>query len=211
MQTTLPDPKKGQQRIELAEAGDPWPLFRALKADQNTALRWDAEFAPLVAALERRACEAPDLFSAEVLAQIMAAATFLFLRTQMHVTSQIQRADEQAGYSTAAGLSSYASTAIPRLLEIGRYLAEIAHIQAATARQWALARAKLPPTERPAKQPTQLACRTNGHLKSSASLPPSNGHSNGQTRGSDKGQPHLPGRAPANRLQGYGNGSPPPA
>ena len=111
--------------------------------EPGAGLRWEDEFPALLATLEKRAREAPDLFSAEVLAQIMATASYLFLRTKLRLEYDINSSDVRGRYHNGPYLAEgVTNVLIPRLLEIGQHCAEIVHIQAATARQWSLARAK---------------------------------------------------------------------
>ena len=116
--------------------------------------RWDEEFVGLRTALQIRAQNMPDRFSGEILAQIMSSAMYLWLRLNLRLEHSIRRVDEGNWNKNQADLPEGLVDALtPRLLKLGQYIAEMSQSQAATTRQWALTRDKLPQTEEAASQP----------------------------------------------------------
>jgi hypothetical protein len=150
------------KRERLARKGEAWPVYESLLAEPvfqgrspDLGVKWDAEFALLLSALQRHAHDRPDQFSADVLARIMSVATYLFARSSFHLERCIQEVDERSrGDKRGSLLDDWSrDVLVPRVLKLGQYIGAMAHIQAATARQWALTRDKLHQNEDAASQP----------------------------------------------------------
>jgi hypothetical protein len=126
------------ERTRLADTGKPWPIYDSLQVEsvQDICIAWDKEFGRLRRALQMRARDMPDQFSAEILARIMSGATYLWLRLNFQLDHRMQ---ETKGAHLSDGL---VNALMPRLLKLGGYIAEMSQIQAATARQWAITQAK---------------------------------------------------------------------
>jgi hypothetical protein len=204
------------KRERLAKKGEAWPVYESLLAEpvfQGSSLslgvKWDKEFALLYSALQRRAHDNPDQFSADVLARIMSCATYLWARASYQLACCIQEVDERSrGAKTGSSLNEWTwNVLVTRLLKLGQYIAEMAQSQAATTRQWALTRAKLPENEDAASQPArkkrrraqtptesqpvvdvQAGVPTNG---TAAAHPPATAISIGDRRGDDGANEHL--------------------
>jgi hypothetical protein len=210
-------------RAELAAAGDAWELFEAIRSADPETMDWDVEFDRLFLALRQRVNSFPDEFINDLFDHLLALGTYFTLRTEFLVQYKLRQADAQARHRGGAFLPpDVAQIDLPRLMELGKYTAEIAHLKAATARRTALARAKLSPREASTKAPQPAFRFTNGRTKE----PASNGHANhtanggpvgtrGQTprRQNGKSAPpendHAAPPSYVNRLKGRRNGSPP--
>jgi hypothetical protein len=220
-------------RERLAKKGEAWPLYDALLAEpekRGTSLfasspfwgvKWEEEYALLRSALQRRAHDRPEQFAGEILARIMSSATYLWARTSFQVERCIEEFDTGKHCKSGSYLSpGVVNEPMPRLLRLGGYIGEMAQIQAATARQWALARDKSPP-EQPATQPAakkRLRAKTRAESQPAVDVPtdaPTNGtngaHPPAASVGAsdrriadvvNEGPGHLP-TAVENRLERY--------
>jgi hypothetical protein len=145
------------ERERLSQQGEAWSLYDSLSTEtgKGTSIRWHEEFARLSSALQTSARDMPERFAAEIFSEIMSSATYLWARTSFHLERCIQEFDEHHQCRSGSQLSQgVVHELMPRLLKLGAYIGEMAQIQAATARQWALARDKSP-QEQPATQPAR--------------------------------------------------------
>lgn len=167
------------KRERLARKGEAWPVYESLLAEPvfqgrspELGVQWDKEYALLYSALQRRAHDRPDQFAAEVLARIMSSAAYLWARSSFHLERCIQEVDVRSrGDKRGSLLDDWdRDVLMPRVLKLGEYIGQMAHIQAATARQWALTREKLHQNnEEPASQPAR---RKRQRVKKPAQSPP---------------------------------------
>jgi hypothetical protein len=216
------------ERAELAADGDAWGLFEAIRGEDPLMMDWDREFDQVFTALRHRVRAAPDQFVDEVFDHLLALGTYFTLRTQFFVEYKVRAADAQGRRRGGAYLPpDVAEIYLPRLMELGKYVSEIAHLKAATARQTALARAKRLPAESQAKSTrpasrlingkAQQSLASNGHAHTDADGGATGPPSRGQAPPPQNGKPDRPANghptpsAPpyVNRLKGRRNGSPP--
>ena len=224
MNPVHPETRREEARLKLAKNGDAWGLYNALRDESSPNIKWDLEFARLFEALQRSACEDPDEFVEETFNHLLALSTFFLMRTHLFVDHRMRTCDQRG--ATAYPPGEAAGGNLARLMELGRYVAEIAQLRAATLRQTALARAKLPQSGRGVKKVKLPHHLTNGGAKNSASStgnghphheglagspaqPSANGHHNGKVHGRVNGRP-KPSHGPTNRLKDHLNGSSPP-
>jgi len=158
-----PNAQREKNRPRVVTSNDPWSFCDCLGDPRKESIpAWDKEFARLLKALQKRALQSPDRFAAEILGRVISSASYVWLRMHQRIELSIRSFDKRQQGMIESGLhENVVNVLMPQLLELGRYIAEIAHIQAATARQWSLAQAKQASNEHPTTGANQLS-RSNG-------------------------------------------------
>ena len=141
--TPPPGPSPRETRRRWAADGNVEAILDLIRNTPWSSISVGEQLQNLLAACRAGAKADPEGFSRHVFAELVGLNTFLTLRTQLFVTERVVGRGPMPCTPTLVDFSPDVNERVlPRLLDLQRAMAEILHAQAATARMWALARAK---------------------------------------------------------------------
>lgn len=138
-----PGPSPREVRRHWVEEGNVEAFLDLIRKTPWSSISIGEQLQNLMAACRAGAKADPEGFSRSVFAELVGLNAFLALRTGVYVAERVVGCGPMPCTPTLADFSpDVIERILPRLLEMQRAMAEVLHAQAATARMWALARAK---------------------------------------------------------------------
>jgi hypothetical protein len=127
-----------EERRRLAEAGDVDALYRILAETRAGLVDVEEVYRLILRAVEVAAAKDPAAFAERVFARMVGFTGYLLLRTHHASARIVARADRGAGPSECS--RELHQVVLPSLMRLQAHLADLCHVQASSARLWALAR-----------------------------------------------------------------------